>query len=73
MNHWSFYQIFNIKPPRHTRKAPPHERKAPLVKTFWRRFFDVSITFTSETTTQDRASFFSKLVEQTNHSTLTLV
>ena len=31
MNHWSFYQIFNIKPPR-------HRRKAPLVKAFWRRF-----------------------------------
>jgi len=29
---------------------------------------DISITFTSITTKQDHASFFSKLVKQTNHS-----
>ena len=38
INHWSFYQIFNIKPTRHKRKAPPHECKAPLLKTSWRRY-----------------------------------
>ena len=37
INHWSFYKIFNIKPTRHNRKVPTHERKAPLVKTYWQR------------------------------------
>jgi len=37
INHWRLYQLFNFKPPRHKRKAPPHECKAPLVKISWRR------------------------------------
>jgi len=27
------------KPPLHDRKGPPHKRKAPLLTTFWRRFW----------------------------------
>jgi len=34
------------------------------------RYNDVSVTFTSKATKQDHASFFSKLVKQTNHSML---
>jgi len=29
----------NVKPPLHKREAPPHERKAPLLTTFWRQFW----------------------------------
>jgi len=29
VNHWRFYQIFNIKPPRHKRKAPHKNVKTP--------------------------------------------
>jgi len=40
INHWRFYQVFNINPPGISAKPPPHthELKAPLVKTSWRRF-----------------------------------
>jgi len=31
-----FLSNLNVKPPE--RKFPPHERKAPLLTTFWRRF-----------------------------------
>jgi len=31
LNQWSFYQIFRSQ-------ALPHQRKTPLLKTFWRRF-----------------------------------
>jgi len=35
-----FLLNFNVKHPRHKRKAPPpHDRKASLVKTFWSRFW----------------------------------
>jgi len=33
-----FFSNFNVKPPLHERKAPPHKCKAPLLTTFWRRF-----------------------------------
>ena len=30
-------------PPLHERKAPPQKRKAPLLTTFWRRFWSYKI------------------------------
>ena len=33
-----FLSIFIVKPPLHERKAPPYNRKAPLLMTFWGRF-----------------------------------
>jgi len=30
---------FYVKPPMHESKAPQHKRKAPLLKTFWWRFW----------------------------------
>jgi len=32
INQWSFCQFLECQ-------APPHKRKAPLLKTFWRRFW----------------------------------
>jgi len=39
-HYWSveFLSLFNVKPPLHERKAPPHKRKALLLMTFWWRF-----------------------------------
>jgi len=39
INHWSFYQMWISSLSRHKRKGPPQERKAPRVKTSWRRFW----------------------------------
>jgi len=33
------FSMFSVKPPRIYPKAPPQNRKAPLLKTFWRRFW----------------------------------
>jgi len=37
-----FLSIFRILSPLHKRKSHPQKRKAPLLKTFWRRFWSSS-------------------------------
>jgi len=34
-----FLLNLNVKPSLHKRQAPPHKSKAPLMTTFWRRFW----------------------------------
>jgi len=34
-----FSSILYVKPPLHERKATPHKCKAPVLTTFWRRFW----------------------------------
>jgi len=44
-----FLSNLYVNPPLHERKAPPHKRKAPLLKTLWRRFWgNIDSNFTCE-------------------------